>query len=159
MMKLVVVLALLALFTACNREERYELPFENHPGVLKGAWTGSISNYPILGDTTPTLLRELRPLCKESGGNGQCALYEFTGTIQLGNSTPVAITGEGQVPGVLYFGVLRPQLSPPPPPQARASFTENGVQYNLEVAYWNYEYTGQITVSGQTTSYDLVLKP
>jgi hypothetical protein len=124
MRKLLAGLVLLLLVSACNREQRTTLPFENNPGVLKGTWSGTIANYPTTDNTTRVLLQDLQPICKTTNDSGYCATYTFTGTIRLGEGTPVPITGEGQVPGSLYYSVLHPQLTPPPAPRAQAALVK-----------------------------------
>jgi hypothetical protein len=149
---------MLLFITACNREEeRYPLDWSEHPGVLRGTWTGTIINYPAQEITTTLLLSELKPICKEPLDEGQCALYTFSGNVQVGNNSAVAITGEGQAPSPLYRNILRPQTSPPQPPSVTASFTENATQYDLEVYYQLHDYSGEVTVNGQT--YTVILQP
>jgi hypothetical protein len=156
MKKLISVLALLLLITitACNGDEPWVLPFDSHPSVLRGTWSGSISSYPADGDILSIVLRDLSPVCREPNNNNQCVTYDFTGTIQIGSGVPVGITGEVSSGDGIY--ALR---TPPRSPSMKASFTADAVVFNLEASYWGNAYSGNVVVSGQPMSYNIVLGP
>ena len=133
---------LLALFvlTSCQRDDPFvpaaELPFETHPSVLRGNWSGTIFNIPESKNST----LELSDLSAECADEPEfdtdettCERYTFAGTISVDGGEAVPVIGEGDVGDYLYT-LTSPAR--PAPPALSGAFELDGQLWDF---YANYQ--------------------
>lgn len=121
------------LFTACDRTivEPRVLDFNTHPSVLRGTWSGSITDYPTPGTETKLELTNLSPSCNVVGEENQCRSYTVTGQLTLGDNPPTNLEGTGFAGG----GNIYALTSPVPDTGFDITFESQGQTWYLEGNY------------------------
>ena len=155
---------MLFVLTSCQVDPPpTELPFTTHPSVLRGNWSGTLSD--SLDDEAGEIrLRNLSAECSRNFDEGQeeCYSYTFEGDISISGDEFVSVSGEGWVGGGQIY-VLRTPLGPP---FVSASFNLEGTTWRLEADYRPYNprpidesplFEGRI-VNGDNV-YDFILAP
>lgn len=100
MNKILSAVTVFALLTACNREVGFTptpIAFADHPSILRGTWTGTLTGQALSLSLTATYESSSR--------------YTVSGT---GTLNAEALTVIGGVRGGSDYSYLRPQLSPLP---------------------------------------------
>jgi hypothetical protein len=95
---LLLLLKVCLLLGACNNtivEPPVVLDFNKHPSVLRGSWSGVITDYPVAGQTRKLTLTNLSPNCIEILENNRCYSYTIIGNIQFSDEIPTSLRGTG----------------------------------------------------------------
>jgi hypothetical protein len=110
------LLALMVLVSCPNRPAPEQVNFNTDPRIFRGVWTGMVTDYPQMGQTTPVKL-SLEP--EQIYQGSPYDTYNLSGTITLGTDAPLVLVGTAAGNGQEQY--VRPQNSPPPPPGVTAS--------------------------------------
>lgn len=111
----IVLLALVAL-VACPKPTPEQVNFDTDARIFRGAWAGTVQDYPQAGQTTPVQLN-LEP--EQIYPGYPMDTYQFSGTIKFGNDAALVLVGTAA--GFGYEQYIRPQTSPLQPPGGYAS--------------------------------------
>jgi hypothetical protein len=165
------VVLILFAFAACKQPPQV-LNFNTHPSVLRGNWSGTVSDYPDQGMKTALNLTNLTSTCETPDENSQCENYKFRGQLQLGDGSAIEITGDGYAgPGNIYA-----LTSPSPPTRIWLAFSADGRDWVLDAIYYPYNskyepnanpstlapepnYQGALRLVGEQNYYYVLLQP
>ena len=150
MKQLGALLFVLLLFTACQQDDPFvpvaELPFETHPSVLRGNWSGTVFNTPASKNVTLEL-SDLTAECADEPideiPEDRCYFYTFSGNLSLDGSAAVPVTGDGYAGDYIYT-LTSPGT--PTPPGLNGSFELGGEDWYF---FADYRVADPFTLEGE----------
>ena len=140
----------LLLLAACQQDDTVpavELPFETHPSVLRGDWTGTILNIPYSKISTLELTNLVAD-CADVTEQRICERYTFTGRVSVDGAASVPLSGEGFASDYAFTVA---SLDSPKTPLVYGTFEFDAELWELSASYGGggFELDGEPSYQGE----------